>query len=65
MRGFDCHAPDGTHDEPEHFEGDDDEEIYRKTQAHIAEYHAELAFSEEQHRAMIANQAYNMPSSRA
>jgi hypothetical protein len=48
--------------QPEHFEARHKRSIQR---SHIAEYHAELAFTEEQHRAMIANQAYNMPSSHA
>lgn len=62
MRGFDCVAPDGSHAEPSHFEGETDEDIVAQAEAHIAEYHAALGITQEQARAMVSEGAYDIES---
>ena len=65
MRGFDCTAPDGTHPDTIHFEGETDQEIYQKTQGHLAQYHMGLGMSEGDVRDMIAKGSYEMVRERA
>ena len=65
MRGFDCQAPDGTHPDTIHFEGETDEDIYGKTQDHLAQYHLGLGMDEQAVREMIANGSYEMVRDRA
>jgi hypothetical protein len=60
MRGFDCVAPDGTHEEPAHFEAETDEGIAQQAKAHIEEYHAALGITDEQAREMISQGAYDI-----
>jgi len=60
MRGFDCVAPDGSHKEPAHFEGETDEAIVEQAEGHIAEYHAALGITQEQAREMVAQGAYEI-----
>jgi hypothetical protein len=60
MRGFDCVAPDGSHEEPTHFEAESDAAIVEQAKAHIAEYHAALGITEEQAREMVAQGAYDV-----
>ena len=62
MRGFDCEAPDGTHDQPVHFEAETDQGIADQAKVHIAEYHAALGITDEQAAAMIAQGAYDIPA---
>jgi len=62
MRSFDCVAPDGTHPEPTHFEGETDEAILEQVKPHVAEYHTGLGLTEEQMRGMIAQGAYDSGS---
>lgn len=60
MRGFDCVAPDGSHEEATHFEADSDEGILEQARAHIAEYHPGLDITDEQARQMISAGAYDI-----
>ena len=60
MRGFECIAPDGSHEEPTHFEAETDEAIVEQAKAHIAEYHAALGITDEQAQAMVAQGAYDI-----
>lgn len=60
MRAFDCVAPDGSHEEPIHFEAEFDDGIAEQAIAHIAEYHAALGITDEQARSMIAEGAYDL-----
>ena len=60
MRGFECIAPDGSHEEPTHFEAETDEAIVEQAKAHIAEYHAALGMTDEQAQAMVAQGAYDI-----
>jgi hypothetical protein len=59
MRGFDCVAPDGTHD-PMHFEAEDDEGIIEQAKGHVAEYHSALGLGEDQLRQMVSQGAYDL-----
>lgn len=63
MRGFDCVAPDGSHEEPTHFEAETDDGIVEQARVHIAEYHAALGITEEQAREMVAKGAYDIGAS--
>lgn len=63
MRGFDCVAPDGTHEEPAHFEAETDDGILEQARGHIAEYHQALGITDDQARQMIAAGAYDIPAS--
>lgn len=59
-RGFDCVAPDGTHDEPAHFEAESDDAIVEQAKVHIAEYHSALGITDDQARGMVAQGAYDI-----
>ena len=63
MRGFDRVAPDGTHEQPTHFEAESDEAIVEQAKAHIAAYHAPLGITDEEAREMVAQGAYDLESS--
>ena len=57
---FDCVAPDGSHEEPTHFEAETDDAIVEQAKTHIAEYHASLGLTEEQAREMVVQGAYDI-----
>jgi predicted small metal-binding protein len=53
MRAMDCTLDD------HHLEAENDEELFKQAREHVDEAHPEMEFSDEQLRAMIAEQAYD------
>lgn len=60
MRGSARVAPDGSHEEPAHFEAETDEGILEQAKSPIAEHHADLGITEEGAREMVAQGAYDL-----